>query len=173
MHNDDEHNDIPWEPKPIPAAQFHAVAWANINRAPYDEVAGVTYKRSAHIKRVRYPAAVARWLFSEQPGTEEHLLTGATFEFLHDTTLAPGTSTEEHAHPATAEIVYVISGTGMLYHRPNESSPFFARPLCPGDAALIRGGTYHRYANEGTPADDTEDAEATPALRLLILGLTT
>ncbi len=167
----------PWEPAPLPAGQFHRPGrWANINRAPYDRLSGVIYKRAMNIKRVRYepanpaptmPApwqgegvAVVRWLFSEQPGTEEGLLDGTTFEFLHDTRLAPGASTGQHAHAGTDEVLYVIAGEGRLYHRPDESSPVVARPLRPGDAVLIRGGELHSVANTG-------EAE----LHLMILGL--
>ena len=111
--------ETPWEPEPIDAETFHQGPWANINRAPYDQVSGVTFKRAPNIKRVRYspadPApempepwqgsgdAVVHWLFSELPGTEEHLLEGATFAFLHDFTLAPGASTGQKANPGPVQ----------------------------------------------------------------------
>ncbi len=170
-------NEHPWEPTPIPAETFHRPdRHANINRAPYDRLSGVIYKRAANIKRVQYTpadpapqapppwqgqgATIVRWLFSEQPGTAEFLLSGARFEFLHDTSLAPGASTGQQAHPAVDEIFYVIAGHGMLHHRPNYGSPVIARPLHPGDAVLVRGGEYHSLANDGTEP-----------LRLLVLGL--
>jgi mannose-6-phosphate isomerase-like protein (cupin superfamily) len=169
--------DERWEPEPLPAEEFHEEGeWANVNRAPYDEVSGVIYKRAANVKRVRYEpadpapempepfrgrgATVVRWLFSEQPGTEEGLLEGATFEFLHDTTLAAGASTGMQAHPGLDELFYVISGVGELHHRPTPGSPVVVRPLRPGDAALVRGGEYHRVANGSDGA-----------LRLMVLGL--
>lgn len=168
--------ELPWEPEPVDAETFHQEVWANINRAPYDQVSGVTFKRAANIKRVRYspadPApempepwqgsgdAVVRWLFSELPGTEEHLLEGAAFAFLRDLTLAPGAASGQKAHPGLDRIYYVVSGAGMLYHRPTDGSPVVARPLRPGDAALVRGDEFHNVANE-TDAD----------LRLLVLGL--
>lgn len=167
----------PWAPEPVDADVFHREAWANINRAPYDQVFGVTYKRAAHSKRVRYnpadpapemPApwqgsgeAVARWLFSELPGTAEHLLEGATFAFLHDLVLAPGAATGQQATPGLDKIIYVLDGAGRLYHRPTDGSPVIARVLRPGDAALVRGGEYHNVANEGDAGD----------LRLIVLGL--
>lgn len=169
--------ETPWEPEPVSAEAFHQDAQANINRAPYDQVFGVTYKRAAHIKRVRYtpaePApempepwqgngdAVVRWLFSELPVTEEHLLEGATFAFLHDLTLAPGSATGQKAHPGLDSIYYVVSGGGMLYHRPTDGSPVIARLLRPGDAALVRGAEVHNVANEVETGD----------LRLIVLGL--
>lgn len=170
-------DEAPWEPQPIAAEAFHKEPWANINRAPYDRTAGVTYKRAANIKRVRYePAevapempeswqghgpAVVRWLFSEQPGTEEHLLEGATFAFLHDFTLPPGSATGQKRNPGLDKIYYVVDGQGMLYHRPTDGSPVVARPLRPGDAALIRGDEYHSIANESAEDD----------VRLIVLGL--
>ncbi len=168
--------EMPWEAEPIPAEIFQQAEWANINRAPYDQISGVTYKRAMNIKRVHYnpaePApempepwqgngtAVVRWLFSELDGTEEHLLEGATFAFLHDLTLAPGASTGQKAHPGLDRLYYVVAGQGMFYHRPTPGSPVIARPLRPGDAVLVRGREYHSLANE-----------ATDALRLIILGL--
>lgn len=170
-------DEVPWEPEPVPAEVFHQGAQANINRAPYDQAFGVTYKCAAHIKRVRYtpaePApempepwqgsgdAVVRWLFSELPGTAEHLLEGATFAFLHDLTLPLGASTGQKANPGLDKIYYVVSGTGRLYHRPTDGSPVIARVLRPGDAALVRGDEVHNVANEGAEGD----------LRLIVLGL--
>ncbi len=177
MSNEHTH-DVPWEPEPIAGELFHQPeAWANINGAPYDETSGVIYKRAAHIKRVRYtpadpapempPAwqgkgeAVVRWLFSEQPGTAEQLLNGATLEFLHDTTLKSGSATGMQAHPDVAEIFYVLSGDGELRHRSVSGSPVIIRVLRAGDAALVRGGEYHSIANRSAEAD----------LRLIVIGL--
>ncbi len=170
-------DERPWEPAPIPAETFHHPGQqANINRAPYDQVSGVIYKRAANIKRVQYTpadaapeapepwqghgATIVRWLFSEQAGTAEQLLRGAQFEFLHDTTISPGAATGQRAHAEVDEIFYVIAGNGTLYHRPHYGSPVIARPLRPGDAVLVRGGEYHNVANDGESG-----------LRLLVLGL--
>jgi len=170
--------ETPWQPEPIDAEMFHRDAWANINRAPYDQDFGVTYKRAAHIKRVRYspaePApempepwqgsgeAVVRWLFSELPGTAEHLLEGATFAFLHDLTLPPGAATGQKANPGLDKIYYVVSGVGKLYHRPTDGSPVIARLLRPGDTMLVRGEEYHNVASEADAGDD---------LHMIVLGL--
>ena len=94
--------------------------------------------------------------------TEEHLLEGAAFAFLHDVALPGGASTGHQAEAAIDRVVSVISGEGMLYHRPTDGSPVFARPLRAGDAVLIRCGELASFANE--------DADAVP-LRLLVLGL--
>lgn len=171
MTNHDERNDQPWEPDPIPAEDFHQPgAWANINRAPYDQIAGVIYKRALNIKTVRYnkgqgaggkeQATVVRWLFSELPGTEEGLLADATFAFLHDVRVAPGAASEEQSAEMD-HIYYVIDGDGMLYHRPTPGSPVVARPLRPGDACLIRAGEYHHIENRSEEA----------ALRWIVVGL--
>lgn len=170
-------SETPLEPEPLDAEVFHRDAQANINRAPYDQVFGVTFKRAAHSKRVRYspaePApempepwqgsgeAVVRWLFSERPGTAERLLAGAPFAFLHDLTLAPGAATGQKANPGLDKIYYVASGAGRLYHRPTDGSAVIARVLRPGDAALVRGDEYHNVANEAEDGD----------LRLIVLGL--
>jgi mannose-6-phosphate isomerase-like protein (cupin superfamily) len=169
--------ETPWEPEPILAEVFHQDAQANVNRAPYDQAFGVIYKCAAHIKRVRYtpaePApempepwqgsgdAVVHWLFSELPGTAEHLLEGTTFAFLHDLTLPLGASTGQRANPGLDKIYYVVSGTGRFYHRPTPGSPVIARVLRPGDAALVRGDEVHNVANEAEAGD----------LRLIVLGL--
>ncbi len=167
----------PWEPEALPAESFHREGEkANINRAPYDAVSGVIFKRAAHIVHVRYTPAdpapdmpepwqgygstVVRWLFSEQEGTAEGLLEGETLEFIHDTRLDPGASTGMQAHPNTDEIFYVIAGTGQLYHRMSSGSPIIARALRPGDAALVRAGEYHAVANIGSEP-----------LQLIVIGL--
>ena len=168
----DDRDDCPWEPKPIPAEDFHQPeAWANINRAPHDQIAGVIYKRALNIKAVQYnkgqgaggkeQAMVVRWLFSELSGTEENLLSDATFAFLHDVRVAPGGTSGEQSAEAEDRIYYVIAGAGMLYHRPTPGSPIVARPLRPGDACLIRAGEYHHLENKSEEA----------ALRLIVVGL--
>ncbi len=166
--------DRPWEPEPLEAEDFHAEGEVNINRAPPDVVGGVLYKRAALIKRVRYvpmeeapsmPEAwrgggetIARWLMSEAEGSAEGHLRGARFHRLLDLQLAAGASTGQQAHPV-ARLFYVLSGEGRLYHRLEPGAPLVARPLRPGDLALVRAGTWHSVAQEG---------EAAP-LRLLLL----
>jgi len=166
----DERDDRPWEPAPIPAEDFHQPeAWANINRAPHDQVAGVIYKRAMNIKSVRYAgesegeeqSMVVRWLFSELPGTEENLLADTTFAFLQDVRVAPGATSGQSSAEAEDRIYYVVAGAGRLYHRPTPGSPMVARPLRPGDACLIRAGEYHYIENRSEEA----------ALRLIVVGL--
>ncbi|MBN1260032.1 MAG: cupin domain-containing protein [Anaerolineae bacterium] len=176
--NPEHEADAPWEPAPVAAGEFHQPdAHANVNRAPYDEVSGVIYKRDANVKRVRYvpeahapdlPApwqgtgeTVIRWLFSELPGSEEALLAGATFAFLHHATLAPGARTGMHDHPGVDHVLVALAGYGELHHRPGDGSPVVVRPLRPRDAALVRGAECYRIAN---PSEETP-------LELLVLGL--
>lgn len=173
-----DETESPWEPEPLPEDAFRDPdGKANINRAPYDQVSGVIYKRASSIKRVRHtpltPApdmpdmwqgdgdAVLRWLFSEAKGTEEGLLAHAEFLFLHDVSLAPQASSGQQPNLDADVIHYVITGEGRLYHRPTEGSPVIVRPLRPGDAVLIRSGEYYSLAN----------TSQTEALRLIVLGL--
>ncbi len=183
--------------------------WATINLAPYDidaphlNAAGVVYKRAAHSQRVRYtpliPAlempepwrgrgeAIVRWLFSEcssvapqaQNRLREGLLEDRAFAFVHDTTIMPGASSGMEAHLDMDEILYVVAGEGMLYHRLTDGSPVIARPLRPGDAVLVRGGIYHSIANKaervGSPANTNwpggEGRPLEEPLRLIVIGL--
>lgn len=166
-----------WEPTPIDEQDFHDdKPWANINRAPYDEISGVLYKRNGNIKRVRYPQGaeasadsladglgdmVVRWLFSESEGTQENLLDSKTFVMLQDVELAEGACSAETAQDDIDLLIYVMSGEGQLHHRPHDGSPVMTRPLRPGDAALIRCGERYAWAHAGAQA----------ALRLLVVGL--
>ena len=170
-----EHED--WTPEPIDAAAFHQPGRANINGAPYDRVAGVLYKRKAHIKRICYqpldPApdmpqdvqgegsAVVRWLFSEWADTAEHLLEGRRFAFLQDVQLSPGARTGQRRTEGVDTILVVLSGEGQLWHRPQRGAPMIVRPLRPGDAALIEGTSYYSVVN----------VDAKRPLRFLRLGL--
>ena len=166
-----------WEPEAIPADAFHEdEGWANINRVPYDRISDVIFKRAMTIKSVAYepahPApempepwqgqgrAVIRWLFSEDEGTEEGLLEGARFAFLQDMTLEAGAATGQRSMPDHAVVIVAISGDGMLYHRSTDGSPVVARPLRPGDAALVYQGELFSLANE-----------ADVPLRVMMLGL--
>jgi hypothetical protein len=131
------------------AESFHsAEGWANINRAPYDQVSGVLYKRlplssgcatnrrSCAEMPVPFQgngAAVVRWLFSEQPGTEERLLEGRSFAFLHDLTLEPGAATGMQAQEARIPCS-TSRGEGRLHHCPRpeaQSSPACCAPETP------------------------------------------
>jgi len=180
-----------WAPAPVPEAKFwEEDGRANINRAPLDHVSGVIYKRSTSIKRVlQQPAdptahvaadtphiephwgavipevshgdAIVRWLFSEQPGTAEGLLAGRSFRFLQELALAPESATGHRNHPDRDTVLYVVAGSGVLYHRPSSGSPSVARPLRSGDAVLITADELYSVCNESESG----------SLRLIVLGL--
>ena len=138
-------DDKPWEPPALPAEKFHLPGqWTNINRAPHDVISGVIYKPAMHIKSVRYEpldaapdmpelwqgqgGAIVRWLFSEKPGTEESIMTGAEFLFLQDIVLDPGASGGQQRHAGENHLLYVIAGEGTLYHRACLGCPVVSRP---------------------------------------------
>lgn len=173
-------NEQPEILEPISSNAFtQPEGWANINRTPYDEVSGVIYKRAVNIKCVRYtmmPTGTeplcaehtgkgeqdVRWVFSEQPGTEEGILASHTFRLLQDTELLPGAASQETAQSEQDTILYVLSGKGQLLHRPSPGSPNIVRPLRPFDAVLIRAKERFSIINT---------SETTP-LRMIMLGLT-
>ncbi|TFG71421.1 MAG: cupin domain-containing protein [Anaerolineales bacterium] len=157
-------DEKPWEPPAIPAEQFHLPdQWTNINRAPHDVISGVIYKPALNIKSVRYEpldaapdmpemwqgqgGAIVRWLFSESPGTEERIMTGAEFLFLQDIMLDPAASGGQRRHPGEDHLLYVISGEGTLYHRACLGCPVVSRSLRVGDAALVQDGEFYNIEN--------------------------
>jgi hypothetical protein len=160
-------DEKPWDSPVIPADQFHrSDQWVNINRAPYDVISGVIYKQALNSKIVRYEpldptpdmpepwqgkgGASVRWLFSENPGTEENILAGAEFLVLQDIVLDPGASSGQLQHADEVRILYSINGEGILYHRACLGCPVIARPLRKGDAVLIQSSEYYSIANHAT-----------------------
>lgn len=157
----------PWEPAPLPASAFETeTGWANINRSPYDRVSGVLYKPAMAIKAVRHEpldsapelpelwqgrgATVVRWLFSEEPGTEEGILQNRSFRALQTLQLAPDAATGRRHHPGRDTILLVLEGNGKLRHQPAAGAPVVQRPLRTGDAVLIDGD--ERYSLTSGPA---------------------
>ncbi|MBN1247901.1 MAG: cupin domain-containing protein [Anaerolineae bacterium] len=162
---DQPDDEQPWEPAPLPESAFITEAgWTNINRAPYDRIAGVLYKRAMAIKSVSYapldPApelpemwrghgeTVVRWLFSEEPGTAEGLLQQSEFRALQSLRLAPGAATGQRRHPGRDTILFVIAGRGTLSHRASLGVPVVQRPLREGDVVLIAGDERYSLAND-------------------------
>jgi quercetin dioxygenase-like cupin family protein len=151
--------------------------WSNINRSPYDRVSGVLYKRAMAIKSVQYtpldPApdmpepwqgrgeTLVRWLFSEEPGTEEGLLEKREFRALQVLVLAPGASSGQRSHPGRDTILCVVEGEGALSHRPSSGAPVLQRPLRKGDAVFIDGNELYSITN----------GDAEKELRLVVLHL--
>jgi len=70
----------------------------------------------------------------------------AANQSLAETTLPAGAETEEHYHPQTEEIYYVLRGRGLMTLEGEK------REVRPGDGILIPPGTSHRIRNiEGEP----------------------
>jgi len=67
----------------------------------------------------------------------------ATNQSLAEATLPPGAETEEHLHPRTEEIYYVLRGRGLM------SLEGERREVGPGDGILIPTGTRHKIRNIG------------------------
>lgn len=67
----------------------------------------------------------------------------ATNQSLAEAILPPGAETEEHLHPRTEEIYYVLRGRGLM------SLEGERREVGPGDGILIPTGTRHKIRNIG------------------------
>lgn len=67
----------------------------------------------------------------------------ATNQSLAEATLPPGAETEEHYHPRSEEIYYVLHGRGLMTLKGDR------REVGPGDGILIPPGTRHRIRNTG------------------------
>jgi mannose-6-phosphate isomerase-like protein (cupin superfamily) len=67
----------------------------------------------------------------------------ATNQSLAEATLLPGAETEEHYHPKTEEIYYLLRGRGLM------SVEGERREVGPGDGILIPPGTRHTIRNIG------------------------
>ncbi len=67
----------------------------------------------------------------------------ATNQSLAEAILPPGAETEEHLHPRTEEIYYVLRGRGLMTLEGER------REVGPGDGILIPPGTRHKIRNIG------------------------
>jgi len=67
----------------------------------------------------------------------------AVNQSLAEATLPPGEETEEHSHPCTEEIYYLLRGRGLVALEGE------GREVRPGDGILIPPGTRHRIRNIG------------------------
>ena len=67
----------------------------------------------------------------------------AVNQSLAEATLPPGAETEEHSHPRTEEIYYLLRGRGLMVLEGE------GREVRPGDGILIPPGTRHRIRNIG------------------------
>jgi mannose-6-phosphate isomerase-like protein (cupin superfamily) len=62
---------------------------------------------------------------------------------LAEATLPPGAATQEHFHPKTEEIYYILRGSGLMRLGDEQ------RPVGPLDAIAIPPGARHKIANTG------------------------
>ncbi len=67
----------------------------------------------------------------------------ATNQSLAEATLPPGAATEEHSHPRSEEIYYILRGRGRM------TLGGKSREVAPGDGILIPPGTRHTIRNLG------------------------
>ena len=67
----------------------------------------------------------------------------ATNQSLAEATLPPGAETEEHSHPRTEEIYYVLHGRGLMTLEGKGGE------VGPGDGILIPPGARHTIRNIG------------------------
>ena len=63
---------------------------------------------------------------------------------LAEATVRPGEATEEHVHPGTEEIYYLLQGRGRMRLGGEE------REVGPGDGIAIPPGSRHQIRNTGT-----------------------
>ncbi len=67
----------------------------------------------------------------------------ATNQSLAEATVPPGMETEEHYHPRSEEIYYILCGQGLMILEGER------REVGPGDGILIPPGTRHSIQNIG------------------------
>ena len=137
----------------VPGERFHAAV-----RKVYDGEPGwAVNKQSERMARVLYVAPhqnlaetgdrrghgkdFAKWIFSEEPGLEEHLFSTA-FELAIDARLEPGAAIGLHFHDRTEEIYYVLEGEVAMttVERGGRESTATLRA---GDAHMVKLGQGH------------------------------
>jgi mannose-6-phosphate isomerase-like protein (cupin superfamily) len=137
----------------IPGDVFHTSV-----RQVYDgKLDWAVNKRDGQMARVVYLAAhenrseqgdrrghgrdFAKWVFSEEPGLEEHLF-ATRFELCIDARLEPGAAVGLHFHDRTEEIYYLLEGELRMttVERGGRESTAVLRS---GDAHLVKLGQGH------------------------------
>jgi mannose-6-phosphate isomerase-like protein (cupin superfamily) len=83
----------------------------------------------------------AKWIFSEEPGLEEHLFS-TRFELAIDARLEPGAAIGLHFHDRTEEIYYLLEGE-LRMTTVERSGRESTATLRAGDAHLVRLGQGH------------------------------
>jgi len=146
----------PRPPPEIPSGEQFHVPGARV----YSEPLGpAIHKRSGAMARVVYTAVHenrsyaegddrrghgrdhATWVFSEEPGLEEHLFQSG-LELMIDARLEPGAAIGLHRHAVTEEVYYVLEGQLSMTTVLADGREVRAT-LRPGDAHGVRLGEAH------------------------------
>jgi mannose-6-phosphate isomerase-like protein (cupin superfamily) len=85
--------------------------------------------------------AYSKWVFSEEPGLQEHLFSTA-FELLIDSTLEPNAAIGLHLHHSTEEIYYILEGN-ITITTVSADGQEFTETLRAGDAHMVKLGQGH------------------------------
>ncbi len=88
----------------------------------------------------------ATWVFSEEPGTEEHIFRSG-LELMIDARLEPHAAIGLHTHDVTEEVYYLLEGTLEMTTVGIDGAEHTA-VLGPGDAHFVRIGQGH-YGRAG------------------------
>lgn len=83
----------------------------------------------------------ATWIFSEEPGTEEHLFESG-FELMIDARLEANASIGLHPHHHTEEIYYILEGS-IRMTTVNAGGEQSLADLAAGDAHMVKIGQSH------------------------------
>ena len=141
------------EEKFIPGEVFHQT----VRKVYAGELDWAVNKKDALMARVLYLAPhenaaetgdrrgrgkdFAKWIFSEEPGLEEHLFS-SRFELAIDARLEPAAAIGLHFHDRTEEIYYLLEGELRMTTVERGGRESTAR-LRAGDAHLVRLGQGH------------------------------
>ncbi|HUJ27348.1 MAG TPA: cupin domain-containing protein [Myxococcales bacterium] len=141
------------EPKFVGGEEFHQ----HVKRVYDGELSWAVNKRDEQMARVLYQSPhenqaetgdrrghgrdFAKWVFSEEPGLQEHLF-ATKFELCIDARLEPGAAVGLHFHDHTEEIYYLLEGELRMttVERGGRESTATLRA---GDAHMVKLGQGH------------------------------
>lgn len=128
-----------------------ALGWA-VNKA-HSRMAKVVYEPSHENLAYEDPARrgqgknFATWVFSEEPGLEEHVFESG-LELMMDAALEPHASIGLHYHARTEEVYYILSGN-LTMTTVGPEGQTHTQTLHPGDAHAVKLGQGH-YGTAGS-----------------------
>ncbi|MCM2315799.1 MAG: cupin domain-containing protein [Thermoanaerobaculia bacterium] len=138
---------------PFDGTEFHA----SIKRVYFGDYPRALNKRRDDLVTVKYVAPhentaetgdrrghgtdLATWLFSEEPGTAEHIFT-VPFELAIDASLDAGAALGLHYHDTTEEFYYVLAGSITMTTIDTDGTES-ATELHEGDVHFVRLGQGH------------------------------